>query len=447
MQLVGTGNTYTGGTTLEIGTALQATVANLTSAAGQTITNAGGTLVLDQTAGTGDFTATMTDGKEAGTGPTLSGSFVETNSGNTTGNITMANAQSYSGATTVEAGTLMLGATDTVATSSGVTLGTVGGGATAKLALGATNHVKSLNSVTGNTTGVLLNGNALTVQQASGGTSNFAGTITDTGAGSVTTTGAVNLALSGTDNVGGTVSLGSGGTLSQTGGSLSVGGNVTNNGSISVSHATATYGGTFTNSGMYFSDPSTQTFNNLTVTANGWIQASPGDTYKVGGSFLNTSTQSQSWNTTGATLEFISGSTMDHTLQLVAANGGATLPIQWSTFAWNTLTIDPSNEITLEGQNGGGSFAMYVNNIIGAVISGDTVTNIFGSTGLDIYYNPYLAADAHLQGKTYDLTGGGLLIADVPEPTSFALLLTGLTGGIVARRRARAASKVRSAEV
>ena len=304
--------------------------------------------------------------------------------------------------------------------------------------------MKGLNSVAGNTTGVQLNGNALTVQQTAGETSSFGGNISDNATGSLNTTGGGTLALSGSNQIGGTMSVATGTTISQTGGSLSVAGSVTNNGTVSVSHAGASFGGTFTNSGMYFSDPSTQIFNNLTVTSNGFIQASAGDVYQVGGNFLNTSTQSQSWNTTGATLEFISGSTTDHTLQLVAANGGASLPINQSMFAWGALSIDAGNDVTLERQTGG-SFAMYVDGVIGALISGDTVTNIFGSSGLDVYYDPSLAANGYLDGRTYQLEDGGLLEADVPEPTSLALLLTGLAGGIVVRRRARGSSKARSA--
>jgi hypothetical protein len=46
--------------------------------------------------------------------------------------------------------------------------------------------------------------------------------------------------------------------------------------------------------------------------------------------------------------------------------------------------------------------------------------------------------NGYLDGLTYNLADGGQLIADLPEPTSVALLLTGLAGGIIARRRKRA---------
>ena len=119
-----------------------ATTATLSQATGQTITDADGTLVLDQTT-SGNYMAIMSDGQAAGLGPVLSGSLVKADSaGANSGNMTITNAQQYSGATTAEAGTLTLGATNAVATSSGVTLGTVGGGATANLALGANNMAR-----------------------------------------------------------------------------------------------------------------------------------------------------------------------------------------------------------------------------------------------------------------------------------------------------------------
>ena len=54
---------------------------------------------------------------------------------NDAGNVTLTAAQTYTGATYVEAGTLTLGAVNAIADSSGATLGRVGGGATATLAL------------------------------------------------------------------------------------------------------------------------------------------------------------------------------------------------------------------------------------------------------------------------------------------------------------------------
>lgn len=403
LELTGTSNTWSGNTLLEVGSVLDATTSSL-SASTQNVINAGGTLVLDQNFD-GNFTAVMSDGQAAGQGATLSGSFVkDDSSGGNTGNVTITKAQTYTGETSVEAGTLTLGTTDTVATSSGVDLGRVGGGATANLALNASNTVQALSSEAGDTTGVQLNGHTLTVS----GT-----TLVNAGA-MFTISGAGNVAA----------------------------GSVNNAGTFTLRHATASFSGTFTNSGSYISDPSTQTFATLLTTSTGSIQASAGDTYQVGGDFLNHSTQNTIWNTMSATLEFITGAgdTLSHILQLTGVNGGRYASA--NNFAWGALEIDAGNSLQLQdGLTGDPDVAMYVGDIVGAIIDGDTVTNISGN-GYDIYYDPNLAANAYLDGRSYALSDGGELIA-APEPSTLALLLPAIAGGIcmVRRRTVRPAAR------
>ena len=167
----------------EVGTTLDVTTANLPTNAA--ISNAGGILVFDQSI-SGTFTGVMSDGKQAGglndpndlactlvscSGPTLSGTLIKDDSATGSGgNVTIANVQSYTGMTYIEAGTITPGAVNAIETSAGVILGRVGGsfcnpspcsGVTATLALGANNTIQGLADNAGNTTSVVLNGYTL----------------------------------------------------------------------------------------------------------------------------------------------------------------------------------------------------------------------------------------------------------------------------------------------
>jgi autotransporter-associated beta strand protein len=193
-------NTYTGGTVIEQGSTLDLTTNNV-SIGNANIANAGGLVVFDQatssgTSISGTYSGVISDARQmlATTGPLLSGSLViDDSTGNSSGNLTLAAVQAYSGGTFVEAGTLTLGVVDTIASSSGVDLGRVGGplgtGAaptagpvTATLALLADNTIQGLMSEAGNNTAVQLNNNTLTVNVASGGVFDFGGVISGTGA-------------------------------------------------------------------------------------------------------------------------------------------------------------------------------------------------------------------------------------------------------------------------
>jgi hypothetical protein len=85
--------------------------------------------------------------------------------------------------------------------------------------------------------------------------------------------------------------------------------------------------------------------------------------------------------------------------------------------------------------------AFYVESLLGALITGDTVTNITGN-GFNIYYDANAAGNAYLHGLNYALEGGGELIAitgasAVPEPETAVSFLAGLAGlGLLRRRRA-----------
>jgi autotransporter-associated beta strand protein len=236
LQLTGTSNTYTGGTIVETGSTLDLTTANVSSG-NANITDAGGLIVFDQ-ATNGTYSGVISDGAEMGTGPLLSGSLdKDDSSGANSGNLTLTSVQTYTGPTTVEAGTLTLAAKDTVAASSGVDLGRVGGGSTAILALGADNTLQALTSEAGDTTSVTLGSYQLTLNTSATTYATFGGVISGTGA--LLKTGAGTEVLSGAN-------VYSGGTTIQSGalivaGSLNLAGALTNNSVLGLQSGTANH--------------------------------------------------------------------------------------------------------------------------------------------------------------------------------------------------------------
>jgi outer membrane autotransporter protein len=255
VQLTGT-NTYSGFTNIQPGATLDVTTANLPT--GGNISNAGGNLVFDQTT-TGTFSGVMSDGQQAGGpndpndmactlvscgGATLSGVLIKDDStGGNSGNVTIANVQSYTGLTYVEAGTLTLGAVNTIANSAGVVLGRVGGGATATLALSADNQLAGLADTPSNTDTVQLNGHVLTLAPLASLSWSYGGSIVDGSAsGSLVQNGPGTSILTGANTYTGTTTIDAG--------TLEVDGSITNSSGITINS-----GGTLTGHGTV--DPPT----------------------------------------------------------------------------------------------------------------------------------------------------------------------------------------------
>lgn len=243
LQLTGTANTYSGGTFVEAGSTLDLTTANISSG-NANIANAGGIVVFDQTT-SGTYSGVISDARQmrATTGALLSGSLVKDDStGASSGNVTLAAVQAYSGGTFIEAGTLTLGVADAIASSSGVDLGRVGGplgsGAatgntvTATLALNANNTIQGLMNETGNATAVQLNGNTLTLNIAGGSSFSYGGVIS--GSGGLVMGGAGAERLTGTNTYGGPTTI--------NGGRLSVDGSIASS-SLTTVNAGGTLGG------------------------------------------------------------------------------------------------------------------------------------------------------------------------------------------------------------
>jgi len=417
LELAGTSNSYSGGTVLESGSTLVLTTANVSSG-NANISNAGGLVDFDQTTN-GSYNGIVSDGVGMGTSTVQQGSLVKDDStGASAGNVTLTQAQTYSGNTTIEAGTLTLGAQNAVANSALVDLGRVGGTAgTATLALGANQLVQSLTSEAGNSTFVTLGGNTLTIGSTgsasnananssfggvisgtgqvvkqgtgtltlsgansySGGTSVTAGTLALASGGSITgpLTNAANVAiasggmvaLTGTSSNSGTIAVASGGTLSNAGGltnsgTLNVAGTVSGAGSLVQTGGTTNVAGSLTQGSLTIAGGSfNQTAGTTTITGNtsnaGTVGVS-GGTFNTAGTFDNSGAVSV---TNGATLNAgvynnkVGGTTsvVNGTLDPVSIN------VSGGSFVANGAILDGSVSVT------GGQFEVGAN---GATISG-----------------------------------------------------------------------------
>src|SRR5262249_35016641 len=189
---------------------LMLTTANV-STGNANVGDSGGEVDFDQTA-TGTYSGVISDAKEVGVGSLLQGTLIKDDStGTNSGNVTLSAVQTYTGFTYIEAGTLTLGAVDTLADSSGVVLGRVGGGATATLVLNNNNTLAALSDDASNTTSVVLNGHVLTLDPSTMSSSLFAGIISDgSAAGSILKTGAGTVTFSGASTFTGGVTLSAG---------------------------------------------------------------------------------------------------------------------------------------------------------------------------------------------------------------------------------------------
>jgi len=170
-----------------------------------------------------------------------------------------------------------------------------------------------------------------------------------------------------------------------------------------IDATTAVFTGTFSLDGAFYSDPSTIRFmNTLTVASTGFISASPGDIYEVSADFLNYSTN-DSWDTNAADLFFTgAGPHRFHLSSLAAAN------------TWDELTLLNGTTLDLSSDAAATLFVRLLNGDIG------NITN----TGL--------------YPLTINYGGGELVLAPVPEPETYAMLLAGLgLLGFAARCRKR----------
>ena len=260
------------------------------------------------------------------------------------------------------------------------------------------------------------------------------------GYGTLRTGGLTNAAdillAGGSSTVDGTVTNSSGAAIEIAHGHATFNDDVTNNGQFKTTDASVSFAGGFTNNGSYFSDPSVNTFRNLSVGENGvLIGLEEGDTFRIMGDFWNASTNRQGWNTMMALLEFIGDGT--HQMSLASSDLGAAVDSYLNNFAWGCMDLT-GEVIQLSDGNSEPGGAFYVGGLLGADIQNGGVYNIYGN-GFNIYYLAGLEENAYLGGLTYDLREGGKLIAvagdAMPTPIPGAVWLLGSGIALLAARR------------
>jgi hypothetical protein len=257
---------------------------------------------------------------------------------------------------------------------------------------------------------------------------------------------AANPGSSGTYNLEGgnlsatNIQVNTGGNFNVTGGPHTVNGMVDNAGTVKTTGTDVTWAGTFTNSGAYISDPASQSFTDLAITAAGYLVGGSQDLFMISNDFINRSSNNLAWNTLAAELMFTAGEDADHNVYIPGKDYGPVTSGYTYNFAWGKLVIETGQILYLYDGNTEDGAALYVGVILGVILDKDKreVLNIYGN-GFDIYYNPALAENAYLDGKTYELQEGGVLAPEVPLPASAWLFFTGLAGlGFLAGRRRKA---------
>ncbi len=225
--------------------------------------------------------------------------------------------------------------------------------------------------------------------------------IAHAGTGIITQTGGVHI-------INGNVSLGTNGTFNLYGGTLTVNeslnqnGQVLNNGTFQAKNTTAHFngpGGFINNSAIICEPSATIYFTDLTVETNGYLQGA-GTEFFINRNLYNSSPQSMYSHSQGTLLTF-SGEG-PHEIRVFSAERGASMSGYANNYALRDIKI-LSTTVSIVG------YSLYLEGLVGAAISGDTVTNITGN-GYNVYYISTLPMNAYLNKKTYSLMNGGQLI-------------------------------------
>jgi MYXO-CTERM domain-containing protein len=146
----------------------------------------------------------------------------------------------------------------------------------------------------------------------------------------------------GTTTISGPVANNSGARIDVRYGAAVFNGAVANNAgaTIKTTGANVSFVGPFTNNGTYNSDPSTNYFTDLSIGSSGYLTGGAGDNFYLSGNFTNNSTQTGSWNTSGALLGFNGGAS--HQLNVAGSAG---------QFGWGTLQVNSGDTVTVNGNS------------------------------------------------------------------------------------------------
>ncbi|MBW7894308.1 MAG: autotransporter-associated beta strand repeat-containing protein, partial [Opitutaceae bacterium] len=358
-------NTYSGGTTVTAGT-LQG---DTTSLQGNIANEA--LLVFDQ-AGSGTYAGVV-----SGTGNLLKSG---------AGTLTLSGTNTYTGATTIDTGTLQLGAANALGDSTAVTVNASG-----SLALNAANE--TVGSIAGS--GAINLGSYILTSGGTDASTTFSGIIS--GSGGLEKSGAGTLTLSGSNTYSGGTTV-TAGTLQ--GDAASLQGNIANSAQLVFDQAgSGTYADVISGTG------------NLLKSGAGTLTLSGANTY-TGATTIDAGTLLIGTdNALGSTDEFGSGSDL-------SINAGATLGLgglysaSIDTFSYNDATLDYGTPGTANAflftQAGTGTGILTVNNWesgtdILAFASGNTPLSTFIE---NIYFSGIGSGTIGLTGQTVTGYGG-----------------------------------------
>jgi fibronectin-binding autotransporter adhesin len=420
-------NTYTGATNISAGTLAAGAVNTIPLASPVVLSNVSGAVFnlagFDQTiaslAGGGGSggnvtlgSATLTVGvSNASTayGGAISGAGGVTKAGS--GQWTLSGANSYTGATTINEGTLVAGAANTLSPGSAVTVATGG-------TLNLNNFSQTIASLAGS--GTVNFGSAFPTVLSTGGSNastTFSGLIT--GVGQLTKTGSGTMILSGNNSYDGNTNV-NGGTLLVNGQTGSNSGTGTT--SVFVNNGGA-FGGTGRSDGLF----QVNTGGTLrggdenlvgTLTLNGNLSLSNGATlgFRVNDLTPTTAALSSGGSTEGT----LPNPTSNNFIHVTAGTVSADIP-NWSSLIF---TVDGTGTPFVVGE----TYSYQIANMVGNDMSGITTSpSQFVATG---FTDPTL----------FSITGNGgavyLNISPVPEPATVLGLSAGALalGGYIRRR-------------